>query len=114
MTQRQINAAYARSLKTVYKHLNPVEYRLVKLHEKAEGNDKSIGNIERYNLRNYGADWRRNPEAPDVDLFFQLCAENLRITERISRIEDKHGIERECVIAKHTDFNRAAHYHGSF
>jgi hypothetical protein len=109
MTQRQIDAAYRRSLKTVYKHLTRPQYRLVKLLEQIEQNDKDIREIERHLIATYGPDWRKLPYAPqweDYRLYMYLNLNNITLAGKVSRLEDKYSLDSEEVLAFHNKMNQ--------
>jgi len=109
MTQRQIDAAYRRSLKTVYKHLTPPQYRLVKLMEQIEQNNKDICEIEHHLIATYGPNWRKSPYAPqweDYWLYMYINFNNITLAKKVSRLEDKHGLDRDEVMAFHNQMNQ--------
>lgn len=114
MTQKQINAAYNRSLKTTYKHLSPVQKRLVKLQEQIEQNDKDIMMIERALIKTHGDNWRKAVENSDTELFFSLNLDNIKLSEKITRIEEKHNLDRTEVMKYHRMCNVNFCYGGSF
>ena len=117
MSQRQINRAHMRALKITYKHLSPPEKRLVKAQEQIEIHDRSIWKIERILIAKFGDNWRRNRSIQDNSnyiLFFDLCLENIKLSERITRIEDKFGLDRDEVIKRHRQYNSCRFYGGAF
>lgn len=114
MSQRQINAAYRRNLKTTYKNLSPAEYRIVKIIEKIERNNREIANIERHCISSFGANWRKMESCKkDFDFYLTLNAKNISLSEKRSRLEDRHGIDAEQLFKKHR-MNQSAKYTGSF
>lgn len=110
MTQRQIDAAYRRSLKTVYKHLSPEQKQLVKAMEQIEQNDKELRILGRSLIFRYGQDWRRVEESKaskDYELFMALCLDNIKQSEKVSRLEEKYSLDREEVMSYHHRMNQA-------
>jgi hypothetical protein len=115
MTQHQINAAFMRSLKTSYKYLTPTEKRLVKLQERHDQNDKSVSRLCLFNYQQYGENWRKDQRAKvDFELMLSLLADNMKISESISRLENKTGLDADEVMGKHTEYNRMRSYGGSY
>jgi hypothetical protein len=110
MTQRQIDAAYRRSLKTVYKHLTRPQYQLVKLMEQIEQNNKECVGIERRLQTRYGEGWRKSEHAQrfmDYDIYMQMQADNITLSEKVSRLETKYSLDRDEVMAFHNKMNQA-------
>lgn len=110
MSQHQIDAAYRRSLKTVYKHLTRPQYRLVKLLEQIEQNNKECAGIERRLQTRYGEEWRKSEHAQrfmDYDIYMQMQADNITLSEKVSRLENKYGLDRDDVMDFHRRMNQA-------
>ena len=110
MGQRQIDAAFRRSLKTVYKHLSPPQYRLVKAQEQFDQHEKDMAVIERSMIFRYTHDWRRRPEArqdEDYNLFYWLLNDMDKLDDRITRLENKYDLDREVVMRYHNRMNQA-------
>ena len=110
MSQRQIAAAYRRSLKTVYKHLTKEQYRLVKLLEQIKQHEKDLATAERSLKLRYGKDWRRDEEAKkdgDYDMFYWLLNDVDKLNRKASRLADKYGLDIEEVMRFHNRMNQA-------
>ena len=114
MTQRQINAASARSEKPVYKHLTPAQKRIVKAMEQIESNDKTIANIESYWVKKLGENWRKSNECNEINLYLKLCYDNITLSEKIARIEEKYALDRIEVMMYHWECVRGYTYSGSY
>ena len=110
MGQRQIDAAFRRSLKTVYKHLSPPQYRLVKAVEQIAQHDKSLTVVERTLKHYYGTDWRHDKEAQadhDYAFFFWLLEDSERLNKKIARLEAKYELNEGEVMRFHNRMNQA-------
>jgi len=115
MSQRQINAAAMRATKTSYKHLEPAEKRLVKAQEQIDQNNKDIRVLERSLIFHYGKRWRRMGQGDvDYDLYFKLNLDNISLSEKMSRLEDKYGLNGVEIMHRHIQINRMRCYGGSF
>lgn len=96
-TQVRLKKVAQRMNKTSYKHLTPLEKRIVKL-------------SERYAAGNLGKAAADN----DWPMFHLLNDEREKVAASLERIERKHGVKEADVLRKHTEQNRAMHYHGSY
>ena len=122
MTQRQINAVAMRQVKTSYKHLSLPENRLVHAMEQMERNDFDLRALERSLIVKFGADWRRCEEAKlqtraqgdYYHTYFIILEEDLKLAEKVSRLEDKYNLDRDEVMKQHREINSRRFYGGSF
>lgn len=117
MSQQGINRAYKRITTTSYKHLTPPQKRLVKAMEQIAQNNLDMRIIGRSLIAQYGVGWRRSEQAKqdtDYKLFMQLNYDNLKLSEKVSRLEKKYSLSRDNVMDFHTQMNRARGYGGSF
>lgn len=117
MTQRQINAAAMRSLKMSYKWFTPVQKRLIKAQEQIDRNTKECTTIERSLIARHGKGWRRHPGAEndlDYSLYMGMQLDNIKLSERISHLEEKHGLECTELMGQFRELNRGRCYGGSF
>ena len=117
MSQRQINAAHVRSLKTTYKHLDPVQKRLVKAYEQIEICNLDLYRCEKHLKSKYGEFWRKNKDAQfesDYEVFYFCLLEIEKLNARINRIEEKYNLDRLEVIKFHRTVNSARCYGGSY
>ncbi len=115
MSQRQINAAAIRATKTSYKYLKPAEKRLIKAQEQIDQNNKDIRVLERSLILRHGKGWRRTAQDDmNYDLYFTLNLNNIALSEKISRLEDKYSLDGVKIMNHHTQINRMRCYGGSF
>lgn len=108
MTQRQIDAAFRRSLKTSYKHLTPEQKRIVKAQERYDQLHRDIGEIYRLGQVRFGPDFRKHPGfLDDFDLIATLEEEKSKLRQRIKRLENKHRLDCAEVMKFHRTMNSA-------
>jgi hypothetical protein len=101
--------------KTTYKHLTRLEKRIVKMMERQYWLELSVRKTYRTGEAKYGIDFRNHPGFQvDFEKIFFWDEEDMELSEKISRLEDNHGVCREQIMKKHRLYNRGKSYGGSF
>ncbi|MBU0491791.1 MAG: hypothetical protein KKA73_06460 [Chloroflexi bacterium] len=115
MTQRQIDAAYRRSLKPTYRYLRPPEKRLVQAQRRIDVLERNIAATYRLGQLRYGPNFRKDPRfQEDFELIYAWEEEVEKLMARISRLEAKYDLQRDQVMALFQQVNRDRCYGGSF
>lgn len=105
MTQRQIDRAHRRSLKTRYSHLSKIQYRFIKLHEREQQLEKAITGIWR-DITNiqpppYLPDNTSETVLKKLDWILDWQKEAEKVRARKERMVEKHGIDEDRLLHMH-------------
>lgn len=105
MTQRQIEQAHRRSLKTKYSHLTPVEKRLIKLRETEAMLEKSFMQQWAYISKRQPPPY--DPETTPEDILDMIDLTEVwrkklvRIRKSKDRLIEKHGLDEDKIAHIH-------------